>query len=77
MPEQSRIKKLLCDPLAICSLASIRSSDIANYRDNRLTKVSPQTVAHEINLISNLFNVARKEWGMENLINPVELIKKT
>ncbi|WP_211453879.1 tyrosine-type recombinase/integrase [Collimonas antrihumi] len=76
MPEQSRIKKLLGDPLAIRSLASIRSSDIANYRDNRLKKVSPQTVIHEINLISNLFNVARKEWGMENLINPVEVIKK-
>lgn len=76
MPERSRIKNLLGDPIAIRSLASIRSSDIASYRDTRIKKVSAQTVIHEINLISNLFNVARKEWGMENLSNPVEIIKK-
>lgn len=76
MPERSRIKNLLGGPLAIRSLASIRSSDIASYRDNRLKEVSAQTVIHEINLISNLFNVSRKEWGMENLSNPVEIIKK-
>lgn len=76
MPERSRIKNLLGGPLAIRSLASIRSSDIASYRDSRLKEVSAQTVIHEINLISNLFNVSRKEWGMENLSNPVEIIKK-
>lgn len=76
MPERSRVKNLLGGPLAIRSLASIRSSDIASYRDNRLKEVSAQTVIHEINLISNLFNVSRKEWGMENLSNPVEIIKK-
>lgn len=76
MPERSRIKNLLGDPIAIRSLASIRGSDIASYRDNRIKKVSAQTVIHEINLISHLFNVARKEWGMENLSNPVEIIKK-
>lgn len=76
MPERSRIKKLLGDPIAARSLASIRGSDIASYRDNRIKKVSAQTVVHEVNLISNLFNVARKEWGMENLSNPVEIVKK-
>ncbi len=76
MPERSRIKNLLGGSLAIRSLASIRSSDIASYRDSRLKEVSAQTVIHEINLISNLFNVSRKEWGMENLSNPVEIIKK-
>lgn len=76
MPERSRIKNLLGGPLAIRSLASIRSSDVASYRDNRLKEVSAQTVIHEINIISNLFNVSRKEWGMENLSNPVEIIKK-
>ena len=76
MPERSRIKNLLGDAIANRSLASIRSSDVASYRDTRIKKVSAQTVVHEINLISNLFNVARKEWGMENLSNPVEIIKK-
>lgn len=58
------------------SLASIRSSDIATYRDIRITEVSAQTVVHEVNLISNLFNIARKEWGMESLRNPVEVVRK-
>lgn len=76
VPERSRIKRLIASSLGIRSLASIRSSDVALYRDERLKLAAPQTVLHEINLISNLFNIARKEWGMENLHNPVEIIKK-
>lgn len=75
-PERSRIKRLLADPISMRSLSSIRSSDVASYRDKRLNDVSAQTVVHEVNLISNLFNVARKEWGMENLRNPAEVVKK-
>lgn len=74
--EKSRIKILLAHPLALRSLSSLRGSDIAKYRDSRLETVGAQTVVHDLNLISNLFNIARKEWGMENLRNPVELVKK-
>lgn len=74
--ERSRIKNLMSHPLALRSLISIRSSDIANYRDSRSSEVAAQSVVHEMNLISHLFNIARKEWGMENLNNPVELVKK-
>lgn len=75
-PERSRVKKLLAHPMAMRSMASIRSSDIAAYRDIRIKEVSAQTVVHEVNLISNLFNVARKEWGMESLRNPAEVVRK-
>lgn len=74
--ESSRIKIILSHPLALRSLSSLRSSDVASYRDLRLKTVGAQTVVHDLNLISNLFNIARKEWGMENLSNPVELVKK-
>jgi len=74
--EMSRIKIILAHPLALRSLSSVRSSDIASYRDARRETVGAQTVIHDLNLISNLFNIARKEWGMENLSNPVELVKK-
>jgi len=37
---------------------------------------SPSTVVKYLAVISHLFNVARKEWGMESLANPVELIRK-
>jgi len=76
LPEQSRVRKLLAHPMAIRPMASVRSSDIAAYRDTRITEVGAQTVVHEITLLSNLFNVARREWGMEGLRNPVELVRK-
>lgn len=75
-PERSRVRKLLAHPLAMRSMASVRSSDVAAYRDSRIAEVSPQTVVHEVNLISNLFNIARKEWGMESLRNPAEVVRK-
>jgi len=57
-------------------LATIQGKDIASYRDARLKAVSPQTVIHELNLISRLFNTAIKEWGMGGLVNPVSQIRK-
>ncbi|MDE1715877.1 site-specific integrase [Chromobacterium amazonense] len=58
-------------------LASIQSTDIARYRDQRLEEGwAPATVVRELALISHLFNVCRKEWGMHALQNPVELIRR-
>ena len=62
--------------LAPRTLTSIRSSDIALYRDEMLTSVGPQAVVHRLNLISNLFNVAATDWGMEGLLNPVARVRK-
>jgi len=57
-------------------LAMIRSSDIAKYRDDRLKEVSPTAVRHELALLSHLFTIARMEWGMEVLLNPVSLVSR-
>lgn len=62
--------------LATRPLGSIRSSDIALYRDEMLKSVGPQTVVHRLNLLSNLFNVAATDWGMEGLVNPVGRTRK-
>ncbi|MBP0599563.1 hypothetical protein J8I26_15720 [Herbaspirillum sp. LeCh32-8] len=51
--EQNRIKQFQRHTLAKRTLASIRSSDIASYRDARLQTVSAQSALHEINLISH------------------------
>lgn len=56
------------------SLASLKSSDFAAFRDARLKVVSTQTVRHELKLIAHLFNVAAKEWGIA-VTNPLLLIK--
>jgi len=63
-------------PLSPRFLASIRGTDIAKYRDGRLKKRSPITVNNELIALSHLFTVARKEWGMEALRNPVSDIRK-
>ena len=62
--------------LAPRPLASIRGSDIADYRDEMLKSVAPQTAVHRLNLLSNLFNVAASDWGMECLANPVRRVRK-
>ena len=57
-------------------LASIQGKDIAAYRDNRLKEVSATAVRHELALISHLFSIAAKEWGMAGLVNPVQHIRR-
>ncbi|HGN3341096.1 TPA: site-specific integrase [Pseudomonas aeruginosa] len=75
--ELSRIQTMQRHPLALRSLASIRGSDMANYRDTRLNDgLAPATVRRELALISHVFTIARKEWRMESLTNPVELIRQ-
>lgn len=75
--ELSRIQAMQRHPLALRSLASIRGSDMARYRDSRLEEgLAPATVRRELALISHVFTIARKEWRMESLSNPVELIRQ-
>ncbi|MDW7646457.1 MAG: site-specific integrase [Desulfuromonadales bacterium] len=74
--ENSRINILSKTSLAPRFLATIKGSDIAKYRDERLLERSPITVNNELILLSHLFTVARKEWGMEGLRNPVSDIRK-
>lgn len=75
--ELSRIKAMQRHPLALRSLASIRGSDMATYRDMRLEEgLAPSTVRRELALISHVFTITRKEWRMESLSNPVELIRQ-
>ena len=63
-------------PLAQKSLASIRSSELAAWRDTELKRVGPQTVLHYLNILSHLFRVAAADWGFETLTNPVARINK-
>ena len=63
--------------LAARTLAAMRSSDLAGWRDERLQAgYSPITVRNELNIISHVFTIATKEWGMDGLTNPVTQIRK-
>ncbi len=63
--------------LAPLALSAIRGSDVAQYRDKRLKAgLSTSSVKHELALLSHLFSVASREWGMESLGNPVKAIRQ-
>ena len=57
-------------------LAGINGLDISKYRDARLKEVSPTAVRHELSLLSHLFTIAIKEWGMFGLVNQVMQIRR-
>ncbi|MDA8230640.1 MAG: site-specific integrase [Magnetospirillum sp.] len=74
--DRRRIAAWKRDELAKKPLAKVRGSDLASWRDKRLAaEVSGGTVRRDLAIISHLFNVAAKEWGMTGLVNPVENIR--
>ena len=75
--EASRIKALLRHPLAVRHMAGIRSAHMRAYRDERLAiGLKPATVRRELAILTHVFEIARKDWDMETLSNPVKLITK-
>lgn len=75
--EQIRINMLIRRyPLFQRPILSISGSDIADWRDCRLLKVSPSTVNRELCLISTVFSHALKEWRLGLTTNPCSLITK-
>jgi integrase len=75
-PERSVIRTWKTLKLGKRVLASIRSADVAAVRDEWLKLYKPATVLRRLAILSHLFSIARKEWGMESLSNPVELVRK-
>lgn len=74
--EMQRIRVWQQHSIAQCSLTTIRGKDMATHRDQRLAEGKAiNTIRNELKIISHLYTVARKEWGMENLSNPVTIIR--
>lgn len=75
--EGNRIRALQSYPIAKRPLGTIRGRDVATYLRTRETEgAGPNTRRLELALISHLFNVARRDWGMEGLVNPVNNVSK-
>lgn len=74
--EQSKLNVLSRSHLAECFMINIRSKDVADYRNHRLSQVSANTVRNELNLLSAIFETCRKEWGMEALQNVVKDVSR-
>lgn len=73
--EAIRIKKLMKDPIAEHKASSLSGRTLAQYRDRRLKQVSGSTVNRELNIVSHVITIARKEWGI-HVENPVSLIRR-
>jgi integrase len=70
--ELGRVKTWRAHQLAQRLLVEVRASDLAAHRDARQADgAGPNTIRLELALLSNLFNVARREWGLPGLPNPV------
>jgi integrase len=70
--EVQRVEAWTKHPLSLRFLAKLRGSDFAKYRDERRAQGKAEnTVAIELKLISKLYKIAAKDWGMEGLRNPI------
>ena len=74
--EKVYIRQWSRSSLAKRFLSTIQGKDVAAYRDARLKEVGPNAVRHELALLSHLFTIAVKEWGMAGIVNPVGQIRK-
>ena len=72
--ETCRVRCLIRHPLAKRFVATVRGVDIARYRDERLKNVLPGSLRRELTILSQMFEVARKEWGVY-VHNPVRDVK--
>lgn len=73
--EVVRINRWLKEPLAKRPLASLRSTDFAKLRDARLKEISPATLHRDFSIISHVFTICNKEWGIA-VANPLQNIRK-
>ena len=76
---RNRLRRLQKQSFAAIALARIKGSDLAVYikdRQDERIGASGNDVRLDLALISHLFTVARQDWGMPHLSNPVKAVRK-
>lgn len=72
-----RVRAIMRRPLGSRFLASIRGKDIADFIQTRQAEgVKGNTVRLDLAVLSRLFEIAARDWGMESLSNPVRKVNK-
>jgi integrase len=74
--EVIRIGALKRTALARYAVSSITGKLVAQWRDTRLSEVSGSTVSRDMTLLSHVFFVAIREWGIGLHTNPLSLVRK-
>lgn len=58
-------------------MASIRGKDIADFiKEREAEGVGANTIRLDLAVLSRVFEVAARDWGMESLVNPVKRVTK-
>ena len=75
LQEGYRLNVLKRSKLSRLSLASVRSTDIAQYRDERAKFVTANTIKNELNTLSAIFQYLKNEMGLIDT-NPCRSVKR-
>jgi integrase len=76
-PEQLRLQQWLKRPIACSFMSAIRGMDVAEaVKAMESEGKSANTIRLHLAVLSHIFKVAKTEWGMESIANPVEAIRK-
>ena len=70
-----RLRAIARRPISKLSMTALTPTKLAEYRDQRLKVIAPNTMLRELSYFSTIINHARREWGL-NIENPVAMIKK-
>lgn len=70
------LNALLRHPIARRRLNELGPETFSDYRDTRLLHVKPASVLRELATIQHVLEVARRDWGVPLLSNPVANIRK-
>lgn len=74
--ERQFLAALLARPLAQLRLVDLTPRRLADYRDERLSRVRPASVLRELALLQHVLEVARREWGVGLADNPCRMVAK-
>lgn len=74
--EIDRLTRFAQLPIGKLSLSALDSCVFATHRDARLDKVSPSTVNRELAPLQHMFEIAREEWGLPFMDNPLKSVRR-
>ena len=75
--EVNIVARLIRDaPFMAIRLDRVKSNDIRDWRDARVTQISPASVHRELNTISAVFTHAIKEWSAPLPANPCHAVSR-
>jgi integrase len=68
------LNAFLRHPICRKRLSDLTVADFARYRDERLRDIKPNSLKRVLTPVQNMFNVAKREWGIPMASNPVSAL---